>query len=114
MSFVKTAVCCVALAAAFCALAAPGNAADDEGEGWVTIFDGSSMDGWKINENEDTWTLKDGALVAKGDRSHIFYVGHDRPFVNFELKVDCMTEENSNGGIYFHTKYQDEGWPKFG
>lgn len=104
-----------------CALAAiglifvPGNrAAEPDGEGWVTIFDGSSLDGWKINENKETWTLKDGMLIAKGDRSHIFYVGDDKPFENFELKVDVMTEPNSNGGIYFHTRYQESNWPKYG
>jgi hypothetical protein len=58
--------------------------------------------------------LKDGELVGKGRRSHIFYVGDPKPFVNFELRVDVMTEKNSNGGIYFHTKFQDEGWPKYG
>ena len=104
-----------------CALAAiglffvPGNrAAEPDEEGWVTIFDGTSLDGWKINENKETWTLKDGMLIAKGDRSHIFYVGDDKPFENFELKVDVMTEPNSNGGIYFHTRYQESNWPKYG
>jgi 3-keto-disaccharide hydrolase len=86
----------------------------DTDDGWVTIFDGSSMDGWKINEQEGTWTLKDGALVAHGNRSHCFYVGDDKPFVNFELKVDVKAANHSNGGIYFHTRYQDEGWPKYG
>ncbi|REJ87965.1 MAG: DUF1080 domain-containing protein [Planctomycetota bacterium] len=92
-------------------LAADKNA---EEEGWVTIFDGESLDGWKINENSETWELMDGMLVANGDRSHIFYVGDDRPFDDFELKVDVKTEENSNGGIYFHTRYQQTGWPKYG
>jgi hypothetical protein len=41
-------------------------------------------------------------------------VGDGQPFKNFELKVDVMTEPNSNGGIYFHTKYQPNGWPKYG
>ena len=89
-------------------------AADKVEEGFKVIFDGKSLDGWKINEKKETWTLKDGMLIAKGDRSHVFYVGDDKPFKNFELKVDCKTENNSNGGIYFHTKFQDEGWPKYG
>lgn len=89
-------------------------AAEEDDEGWVTIFDGKSLDGWKINENQETWTLKDGMLIAKGDRSHIFYVGHDRPFKNFELKVDVKAAHNSNGGIYFHTKFQETGWPRYG
>jgi hypothetical protein len=83
-------------------------------DGFVTIFDGKSLDGWKINENEKAWKLEDGVLIANGDRSHIFYVGDDKPFKNFELKVDVQTKPHSNGGIFFHTKYQKEGWPVIG
>jgi len=83
-------------------------------EGFVKIFDGESFDGWKkATENPGTWVIEDGALVAKGERSHLFYEA-DKPFKNFELKVDVMTKPNSNGGIYFHTKYQKTGWPKAG
>jgi len=41
-------------------------------------------------------------------------VGDPKPFKNFELKVDVMTEPGSNGGIYFHTKYQEKDWPRQG
>uniref|UniRef100_A0A7C2PB87 DUF1080 domain-containing protein n=1 Tax=Schlesneria paludicola TaxID=360056 RepID=A0A7C2PB87_9PLAN len=83
-------------------------------EGFTSLFDGKSFQGWKINESPESWSIKDGVITAKGNRSHLFYVGDDKPFVNFELKVDVMTEKNSNGGIYFHTKYQESGWPKYG
>lgn len=90
------------------------NAAEAE-EGFVSIFDGKTFDGWKkAEENPDTWQIIDGALVTKGRRCHLFYVGADKPFKNFELKVDVMTEPNSNGGIYFHTQYQARDWPKYG
>ena len=89
-------------------------AADDEA-GFVNLFDGKSFNGWKsAEENKETWKVVDGALVAHGPRCHLFYVGDEKPFKNFHLKVDVMTEPNSNGGIYFHTKYQAEGWPKGG
>ena len=90
-----------------------GFAAETE-EGFVSIWDGKTLDGWKINESPDSWSIQDGAIVANGPRSHLFYVGQDKPFKNFILKVDCMTEPGSNGGIYFHTKFQDEGWPSAG
>ena len=83
-------------------------------EGFKVIFDGKSMDGWKVVENPGSFTLKDGAMVAKGPRAHAFYVGDDKPFRNFELKVDVMTLQNSNGGIFFHTKEQANGWPNQG
>jgi hypothetical protein len=41
-------------------------------------------------------------------------VGDEKPLVNFELEVVAMTLPNSNSGVYFHTKYQDSGWPKYG
>ncbi len=78
------------------------------------IFDGKSMDGWKANENTASWKLMDGMLVCKGERSHLFYVGDDKPFKNFHFKAEVKTTKGSNAGIYFHTKYQDNGWPKYG
>jgi hypothetical protein len=87
-------------------------AADD---GFVPLMDGKTLKGWKTaEENPGTWTIQDGAFVAQGNRCHLFYVGDEKPFKNFHLKVDVMTDPVSNGGIYFHTKYQPEGWPKAG
>jgi hypothetical protein len=84
-------------------------------DGFKQIFDGKTFAGWKMaNENTNTWKLEDGALVARGARCHLYYVGDEKPFKDFEFKVDVMTEPGSNGGIYFHTKYQETDWPKFG
>lgn len=91
-----------------------GLAADDE-SGFVSLMDGKTFAGWKsAEENPNTFRIEDGAFVANGNRSHLFYVGAEQPFKNFHLKVDVMTGTNSNGGIYFHTKYQPQGWPKAG
>lgn len=87
---------------------------DDEEKGFTQIWDGKSFDGWKINESPETWKIENGALVCNGPRSHLFYDGDLVPFKNFELKVDVMAEPNSNGGIYFHTAFQEQGWPKQG
>ena len=89
-------------------------AADSEA-GFKTIFDGKTFEGWKIgDEAAKSWRIEEGAFVAQGSRSHLYYVGDEKPFKDFELKVDVMTEPGSNGGIYFHTKYQETGWPKAG
>ncbi|MCZ6671626.1 MAG: DUF1080 domain-containing protein [Verrucomicrobia bacterium] len=86
-------------------------------EGWQTIFDGKSLKGWTISkENPDSYTVKDGVLILKGGRSHLFYSGpvEGADFKNFELKLQVKTTPNSNSGVYFHTKYQDSGWPEQG
>jgi hypothetical protein len=83
---------------------------------WQSLFDGESLNGWKASENKDTFTVRDGMIIANGLRSHLFYVGpvENANFKNFELKADVMTKPGSNSGIYFHTEYQEIGWPDKG
>ncbi len=82
-------------------------------EGFVPLFDGKTLDGWKVSENPDSFSVKDGAIVAFGPRAHAFYVGKDgeAKFEDFELRLEVMTKENSNGGVFFHAAYQEKGWP---
>jgi hypothetical protein len=83
--------------------------------GFTALCDGKTFNGWKMaEENQATWSIQDGAFVANGKPCHLFYVGDEKPFKNFHLKVDVMTDEHSNGGIYFHTRYQPQGWPRGG
>ncbi|MCF7765132.1 MAG: DUF1080 domain-containing protein [Verrucomicrobia bacterium] len=84
--------------------------------GWISLFDGTSLTGWKANENAASWAVRDGSLVTQGDRSHLFYTGPvaNHNFKNFELVAEVKTTPGSNSGIYVHTRYQSEGWPEAG
>jgi hypothetical protein len=109
----------VALLAAGLAAALPaqsGRLAAEEG--FAELFNGTSLAGWKASENADSWKVVDGKLVCKGPRSHLFYLGSDpenpASFRNFHLKAEVLTKPRANSGIYFHTSYQEEGWPALG
>ena len=95
---------------------AAGVGGADDGEGWVSLFDGRTLDGWKVAEHPDSVGVEDGAIVTRGPRAHVFYVGsvRDHDFGSFELKLEVMTEPGANSGVYFHTLYQDTGWPEKG
>ncbi len=83
--------------------------------GFVSLFDGKSLDGWKAaEENPESWKVVDGMLVCEGPRCHLFYDGEIAPFKNFHFVAEVMTTPGSNAGIYFHTQYQPTGWPKYG
>ena len=88
----------------------------DSSDGWISLFDGTSLDGWKISDDVGTFSVEDSAIVVHGPRSHLYYVGpaHDHDFKNFEFQADVMTKPGSNSGIYFHTAYQETGWPEKG
>jgi hypothetical protein len=85
-------------------------------EGFVSLFDGKTLNGWKANENKDSCGIKDGAIFVGGPRSHLFYTGdvNGGEFKNFELKCEVMTTPGSNSGLYFHTKFLEQGWPNKG
>lgn len=85
-------------------------------EGWITLFDGNSLEGWKASENPDSFKIEDGVLKVDGPRSHLFYVGpvENHEFKNFELELKIKTEENANSGVFIHTEFQEEGWPEKG
>jgi hypothetical protein len=85
-------------------------------DGWVSLFDGKSFEGWKPNEHPETFTIENGAIVVHGPRAHLFYVGPvgNGNFKNFEFKAQVMTTPGSNSGIFFHTAFQDSGWPAQG
>lgn len=104
-----------ALAAfAVSALSVPAEA-DDHG-GWISLFDGESLDGWKASENPDSFHVEDGIIVVDGPRGHLFYEGDvgNADFIDFEMRMDVKTFPRANSGVFFHTEYQDDGWPRNG
>jgi hypothetical protein len=94
------------------AMAALPLAAQDS-TGWVELFNGKNLDGWRPQGKLDSWTVSDGLLRANGPMCHLFYDGpvHGADFKNFELEVETMAQPICNSGVYFHTVYQDTGWP---
>lgn len=85
-------------------------------DGWVSLFNGENLDGWKASEHTSTFSVVDGAITVHGDRSHLFYDGevNDHDFTNFEWCCEIMTKPNANSGMYFHTEFQDVDWPAKG
>ncbi len=85
-------------------------------EGWISLFDGKTTEGWKVGENAASFRVEDGLLIANGKVAHLFYDGPvcQHNFKNFHFKADVMTMPKANSGIYFHTQYQAASWPKIG
>lgn len=83
---------------------------------WISLFDGKTLSGWKASENEPSFRVEDGCIVQEGPRSHLYYMGDvgSHVFKNFEFKAQVYTFENANSGVYFHTRFQENGFPNYG
>ena len=85
-------------------------------DGWVSLFNGKSLNDWKVGDNAETFSVDSGMIIVHGKTAHLFYdgpvMGHN--FKNFEFKADVMTHKGTHSGIYIHTAYQQGGWPAKG
>ncbi|MFM7629932.1 MAG: DUF1080 domain-containing protein [Algoriphagus sp.] len=83
---------------------------------WVELLNGKNLEGWRISENPSSFSLEGYLLKVAGPRAHAFYEGPvgNADFKNFELLVEVKTMPKANSGIFFHTKYQETGWPDKG
>jgi hypothetical protein len=93
-------------------------------DGWISMFNGKDLAGWKSNAETDdknadkaaVFSVQNGELVVNGGRAHLFYAGADgaAKFKNFEFKAKVKTTAGSNSGLYFHTAFEPTGWPSTG
>ncbi len=74
-------------------------------DGFVLLFDGSSVDGWRGFQKDffpDRWLVEDGTIhfnpKAEGTRGDIVY---DKKFSDFHLKLEWKIAEAGNSGILY-------------
>jgi len=107
-------------------------------EGWVPLFNGKDLTGWKIHEKPSgnitevikiekdgkvvgfdgklkdgttthLWPVEDGLLIGSGPPSHLFSERGD--YVNFKYRVEAKINDKGNSGQYFRTEF-GPGFPK--
>jgi len=88
---------------ASCAIAA------DDKDGWISMFDGKTLTGWKANERPESWTVRDGAITGDGEASHLFWMVQECE--NCEFKAEVKISHGGNSGMYFRTAF-GPGFPK--
>ena len=122
---IVAALAVVGLAAAPRAARSPVQAAPKPEAGYTSLFNGTDLTGWKVgaavgqgNTGEGTFKVVDGAIQANGapGAAHLFYDGpvHNHMFKDFDLRLDVMAKNKSNGGIYICTEWQPTGFPVTG
>ena len=80
-------------------------------DGWVTIFNGENLDGWKRYNKDDIgplWQVKDGTIFFNGsgagegsgeDGGTLITV---KQYSNFEFMVDWKVATGGNSGLLYH------------
>jgi Domain of Unknown Function (DUF1080) len=103
----------------------------DDKDGWVQLFNGKDLTGWKLHPkpspeikelSEKTvdgkvvafegvvdgkkiplWRVEDGMIIGGGPPSHLFTEKGD--YTDFHYRVEAMINDKGNSGQYFRTAF---------
>lgn len=90
--------------------AAPGDEAAEAGdEGWITLFDGETLDGWTVTGNGHgtggLWQVADGAITGTQDRpGNGGILLSDETYDNFEIEVEVKPDWGIDSGLFLRSK----------
>ena len=91
-----------------------GRAADnhltkaEKKDGWVLLFDGKTLEGWK--GNPDLWRVQDGAIVGRIENNlgYNTFLCTQGEFADFTLKFQCLLVKNfGNSGVQYRSRVID-------
>jgi hypothetical protein len=92
-------------------------------EGFVSLFDGKTLDGWKPTGKKEVWTAEDGLIVCKGGGGG--WLLTEKEYGDFEFRCEYRWEKKGgNSGVALRTPFEgdpayvgmeiqlidDEGW----
>jgi hypothetical protein len=83
----------------------------DDGKGWVQLFNGKDLTGWKTSPaHPGKWSVEDGVLIGRGkDVSHLYSEGGD--YANFHAKIEANISDKGNSGFFVRAQFSDRPYP---
>lgn len=79
-------------------------------DGWVSLFDGKTLDGWKkIGLGKADYTVVDGAIhgVTKAGSPNTF-LGSEKQYGDFELEFEVQVHNQLNSGVQIRSREKTE------
>ncbi|HUV03890.1 MAG TPA: DUF1080 domain-containing protein [Armatimonadota bacterium] len=71
----------------------------EKAAGWRLLFDGKTLNGWKVTGNPEGWAVQDGVIANLAEAGHMLI--SEEEFGDFILSVEYKLEERTNSGIFF-------------
>ena len=85
-----------------------------QSDGWTTLFDGKTLEGWRAYKSEQPpagWTVKDGVLARTGAGGDLMTV---KQYGDFELELEWRVAPGGNSGVFYRaTETGAEIWETF-
>ncbi len=71
--------------------------------GWVALFNGKDLTGWKKN-GEEKWIVEQGTILCESTANKYGYLTTEKKFRDFDLRLKFKGEAAGNSGVFFHAR----------
>ena len=71
--------------------------------GWVPLFNGKDLNGWKKNGDEK-WIAEQGTILCESTANKYGYLTTEKTYRDFVLRLKFKGEAAGNSGLFFHAR----------
>lgn len=72
-------------------------------DGWVPLFNGKDLAGWKKNGDEK-WIVDQGTILCESTANKYGYLTTENTYRDFTLRLKFKGEAAGNSGVFFHSR----------
>jgi len=71
--------------------------------GWVSLFNGKDLSGWKKNGDEK-WVVEQGTIFCESTANKYGYLTTEKTYRDFILRLKFKGEAAGNSGVFLHSR----------
>jgi hypothetical protein len=80
-------------------LAAQAGAQAPAGKGWISLFNGKDLSGWK-NNGQEKWVVEEGTILGESTVGHYGYLTTENTYSDYVLRLKFKCETDGNSGVF--------------
>ena len=71
--------------------------------GWVALFNGKDLSGWK-NNGQEKWVVDQGTILCESTANKYGYLTTEKTYRDFDLRLKFKGEAEGNSGVFVHAR----------
>lgn len=71
--------------------------------GWISLFNGKDLSGWK-NNGDEKWVVEQGTILCESTANKYGYLTTEKSYRDFDLRLKFKGEAAGNSGVFVRSR----------
>jgi hypothetical protein len=85
----------------------PVSAQPEPGIGWVSLFNGKDLSGWKV-VGPERWSVDNGTILGEGRHGKDGFLKTEKTYKDFHAFLRFKCETPNNSGFFYHSDVEED------